>query len=612
MKRNIKESIIPSVEFYRYYLLYCFSYFLLYLHSYKKKVITLVGAIKNIDPDLVLYIIGAVFFLSFLLHTRWNKWKEFSLKGFYLLIGFILIGYSQWDCQLVHSFIYIWESVFFCFCGMLGILLPLLFWNQLFFLIALLAVVCIGKIGAYMQFYGILGYLSLLSYRQWAFWFFSLSLYILTTVILDLLKITSCNSYNQVVSDKSSNFSNFLDENRSSKPRLVENIIFTPEVIGRIYDTTTTTKNKSIDELKEKTEKKEDQEEEIHKDDLSTKLMKVLNTFSIQGEIYKKLRSYRVTNYFLMPQVGTKMSRIESIEEELSMAIGRNIRVTSSLQGVILEVANESNDMFSFKDIWEQNPKEELPLFIGFDSLGEKVVIDLTKQPHILMCGTTGSGKSSALQCLIHSLITSKPLNSFKFLFIDPKVLELSVYKNLPNLFCPIVTDMESASKALSGLVEEMENRYKIVSRANQRSIREYNRKIDEKKGEKTEKLPYLICIIEEFADLALYKNNNFKTLVQRLAQMGRAAGIHLIIATQRPSVNVIDGVIKANFPTRIGLKVANKMESRIILDQGGAERMGGPGEMILLDSTGLLRRVVSAYISQDEIAKLMDYMENY
>ena len=221
------------------------------------------------------------------------------------------------------------------------------------------------------------------------------------------------------------------------------------------------------------------------------------------------------------------------------------------------------------------------------------------------MCGTTGSGKSSTLQCLIHSLITTKSLNSFQFLFIDPKVLELSIYKSLPNLVCSIITNLDEAAKALGNLVSEMEKRYKIISQANQRSIKEYNLKSENK-------LPYLVCVIEEFADLALHKNHNFKNSVQRLAQMGRAAGIHLIIATQRPSVNVIDGVIKANFPARIGLKVANKMESRIILDQSGAERMSGPGEMILLDGSGLIRRVVSPYISEEEMEKLMNYINSF
>lgn len=617
MRRNIKSTKESVIDFYRYYILYCFTYCLFYIHSFKKKVFTLVGAVEGVQKDRILYITLIVYLLSFL-------YKRFSLsknsnemlkkrleQGFYILLVLILLVYSQIKYEFVHLGIYIWESCFFYFFGAIGLLLPLLFWNQLFFLLALLIILIVGKLFFYIGLDDqlLLGYLYTFSFKQWIFLFLSLITYIVTTAGLDILK-----TYDRSKNTKTTASDIFEEElneghiinykevtnSKSKKENISRKILFTEEIIDSIYDT----KNNFGDGIVE-TESAIDQ--------LGTKLLKVLGNFSIHGEMYKQLKSYTVSNYFFKPQAGTKMSRIESVEEELSMEIGRNIRVTSSLQGVIFEVANEKNIGFSFKDIWEQSPTEELPLFIGFDSLGQRVILDLAKQPHILMCGTTGSGKSSTLQCLIHSLITSKSLDDFQFLFIDPKVLELSVYKSLPNLFCPIVTNLDSASQVLANLVEEMENRYKTISRANQRSIKEYNRKMEK------EKLPYLVCVIEEFADLALMKptieqqkNNNFKNSVQRLAQMGRAAGIHLIIATQRPSVNVIDGVIKANFPTRIGLKVANKMESRIILDQSGAERMGGPGEMILLDASGISRRVIAPYISEEEIERLMAYIQTY
>lgn len=614
MRINKKDKNKNTYNFYYYYTVYCFTYILLYLHSLKTKKIVLIGSVHQYNRDYILYILGVFYLLYFTLHHFINKIPKEKLllksrikTGFYLICVLFLIVYNQIDCTFLSSSFYIYQWFFFAIFGLLGLILPLLYYNQLFFFCGLLLILFINQL-LKLIFGGkilILGYLQLISWKHWCFLLLLIVIHILSTIGIDIMIPSSTKSLRKKVLVKDKDYSSIVVENENAnhsdhfietqefdEDNNVEIPIFSYEIIDSIYDT--------------KGNKLSSSAENTPIDALGEQLLQILKTFSIQGDMYKQLKSYTVNNYFFKPQVGTKMSRIESIEEELSMEIGRNVRVTSSLQGVVFEVANDKIFSFSFKDIWELEPKEELPLFIGFDSLGKRVVIDLAKQPHILMCGTTGSGKSSTLQCLIHSLITSKPLDTFKFIFIDPKVLELSVYKSLPNLFCPIVTNLDNAAEVLLKLVTEMENRYKIISQANQRSIKEYNKKMD------TNPLPYLVCVIEEFADLALHKNSSFKNSVQRLAQMGRAAGIHLIIATQRPSVNVIDGVIKANFPTRIGLKVANKMESRIILDQSGAERMSGPGEMILLDGTGLTRRVIAPYISEDEMNRLMEFIKTF
>jgi len=575
------------------YIYYCYLYLLFFFHYQKVKLVVIIGKSVYNKDYILWYVIGGWIFLYYA--------QQFVIKKFnslYLLIFcyfFLLLFYGQQNLVLLHTYIYFLENIFFYFFGFMGIIFPFLFLNQIIFILLLLLFVVLNALLIYFNiFNNFLGVWSGVSFLRWCILVLLLIIFIFSEAFLLLLQESPLEKKDiSSINDKSTH------ENISVDNKTVENFIttplssplgesaegkgllfFTPQEMQEIYKTAPT---KNIEEI-----------------DLREQILEILKNFHIYGIINEVLKSRTVINYFFKPKVGTKTSRIESIEEELSMELNRSVRITTNMKGIIIEVSNLQVQSFSFKDIWTSEKNNSLlPLFLGFDTFGEKVVLDLTKQPHILMCGTTGSGKSSTLHSMIHSLITTKLPTELKFVFIDPKILELSIYKNIPHLWRSIVTNLDEAQTVLESLVVEMEDRYKLISKSNKRSIVEFN---------KTHPLPlpYIVFCIEEFADLALYKNNNFKTLVQRLAQMGRAAGIHGIICTQRPSANVVDGVIKANFPTRVALKVANKLESRIILDTGGAERLSNPGEMIILDGTGMIRRAMAPYITEEEIIRLI------
>jgi hypothetical protein len=567
----------PFSVFYMY-IMYIYTYIIMLLHYHKPKLILNHG-VYIYHQDYVLYyiLIGIVliYFYQKLSYIK-NKYYHYSI---YIILPSICIFYALQPYIYLHKYIYFLESIFFNFLGLFGLILPLLFIHQLFFLLFLILILMMNYLFSSLHIsYNILGSWNDCLIFHWMIFILILIIYIFFNLLVDILKdntLTSKNiSNNSIIGNKKNKI---LFHNQNIHPYN----FWTEKEIDIVY--------RSISP------------NIIAENILTDELLRIFKIFQIEGDILNVLQCKTVTNYFFKPKIGTKMSRIESIEEEISIELSRRVRITSNLKGIIIEVENLNVQNFSFKDIWTNDINNMiLPLFLGFNTFDEKVIIDLTKQPHILMCGTTGSGKSSTLHVLIHSIITTKLPNEVKFLLIDPKILELSVYNHIPYLWQDIITNLEDAVIALENLIIEMETRYKQISQNNKRSILEYNHN--------TKKyIPHIVCIIEEFADLICIKNNEFQILVQRLAQMGRAAGIHLIICTQRPSVNVINGTVKANFPTRMALRVTNKLESRIILDTNGAERLSHPGEMLVLDASGIIQRIISPYINEDEIKNLIE-----
>jgi S-DNA-T family DNA segregation ATPase FtsK/SpoIIIE len=271
--------------------------------------------------------------------------------------------------------------------------------------------------------------------------------------------------------------------------------------------------------------------------------------------------------------------------------------------------------------------KSMLSMGLGKDIIGNPIVADLAKMPHVLVAGTTGSGKSVGINAMILSLLYKAEARDVRLLMIDPKMLEMSVYEGIPHLLCPVVTDMKQASNGLNWCVAEMEKRYKLMSKMGVRNLAGFNAKIDDAKAkgefvynpfsltpespEPLERLPHIVVVIDELADLMMVVGKKIEELIARLAQKARAAGIHLILATQRPSVDVITGLIKANIPTRIAFQVSSKIDSRTILDQMGAEALLGMGDMLYMPSgTGLPIRVHGAFVSDDEVHRVVSYLK--
>ncbi len=274
-----------------------------------------------------------------------------------------------------------------------------------------------------------------------------------------------------------------------------------------------------------------------------------------------------------------------------------------------IEVPNQIREDVFLKEIIASEPfraaKSRLTLALGRDISGNPVVADLTRMPHLLVAGATGSGKSVALNSMISSLLFNRTPSDLKMVMIDPKILELSTYEGIPHLLTPVITQPKEASWALQKLVEEMQKRYRILAEKGVRNIEGYN-----KAAEAGDLLPYIVVIVDELADLMMTAQREVEDSIARLAQMARAAGIHLIVATQRPSVDVLTGVIKANFPARISFKVSSKIDSRTILDTSGAENLLDKGDMLFLPpGTSRLSRIHGAYISEGEVRQLVDYI---
>jgi S-DNA-T family DNA segregation ATPase FtsK/SpoIIIE len=360
-----------------------------------------------------------------------------------------------------------------------------------------------------------------------------------------------------------------------------------------------------------------------------------LNDFGVEVQVLAAYPGPVITRYEIEPAVGVKGSQIVNLVKDLARALSVvSIRVVETIPGkscMGLEIPNPKRQIVRLSEILSSqvyhHMHSPLALTLGKDISGNPVVADLAKMPHLLVAGTTGSGKSVAINAMVLSLLYKSEPRDVRLIMVDPKMLELSVYQDIPHLLAPVVTDMKQAANALSWSVGEMERRYKLMSWLGVRNLSGYNAKIAEaeKRGEPLNdpatlsadnpipltKLPYIVVIIDELADLMMVAGKKVEELIARLAQKARASGIHLILATQRPSVDVITGLIKANIPTRIAFQVSSKVDSRTILDQQGAEALLGQGDMLYLPpGTGLPQRVHGAFVADNEVHKVVDYLK--
>jgi S-DNA-T family DNA segregation ATPase FtsK/SpoIIIE len=379
---------------------------------------------------------------------------------------------------------------------------------------------------------------------------------------------------------------------------------------------------------------------EIDTDKLQEKariLESKLNDFNVRGEVAEILPGPVITTCEYRPAPGIKLSKITGLSDDLALALSAvSIRIVAPIPGrdvVGIEIPNDEREMVNLremvacKDFIESDSM--LTLGLGKDLMGRPVVTKMDKMPHLLIAGATGTGKSVGLNAMIISLLYKATPDEVKFIMIDPKRIELSVYNEIPHLISPVVTDMKKATNALFWAVKEMERRYELLEENGLRHLAQYNDMVREKQrfrvdrlkdnpGQDTgndlpdpEPLPYIVVIVDELSDLMMVASKDVEFALTRLAQMARAAGIHIIIATQRPSADVLTGTIKANFPTRISFQVSSKIDGRIIMDQGGAESLLGNGDMLFCPpGTGKIMRIQGAYISEKEIAKVTGFLK--
>lgn len=351
------------------------------------------------------------------------------------------------------------------------------------------------------------------------------------------------------------------------------------------------------------------------------KLEQTFQSFGVKATVTQVHLGPAVTEYEVLPDRGVKVSKIVGLQDDLALALAaKDIRIEAPIPGksaVGIEVPNKEVAIVSLREVLEskQNnkPDEKLLIGLGRDITGDAKLARLNKMPHLLVAGSTGSGKSVCINAIIISILMRAKPHEVKMMMIDPKMVELNVYNGIPHLLAPVVTDARKASQALKKVVAEMERRYDLFSHTGTRNIEGYNEHIDkfnEENGEKHPKMPFIVVIVDELADLMMVASSDVEDSITRLAQMARAAGIHLIIATQRPSVDVITGIIKANIPSRIAFAVSSAIDSRTILDMGGAERLLGRGDMLFLPAgESKPVRVQGAFVSDNEVEKIVDFV---
>jgi S-DNA-T family DNA segregation ATPase FtsK/SpoIIIE len=363
---------------------------------------------------------------------------------------------------------------------------------------------------------------------------------------------------------------------------------------------------------------------------------KKLGDFGVQVKVLAAYPGPVITRYEVDPAVGVKGSQIVNLVKDLARALSvYSIRVVETIPGkscMGLEIPNPHRQIVRLSEIVASRAYHEmhspLTLALGKDIAGNPVVADLARMPHLLVAGTTGSGKSVALNAMILSVLYKTEPREVRLILVDPKMLELSAYQGIPHLLAPVVTDMRQAANALSWCMGEVERRYRLMTWISVRNLSGYNHKVAdaEKSGSPLkdpetldlpeprdlEKLPHIVVVIDELADLMMVSGKKVEELIARLAQKSRAAGVHLILATQRPSVDVITGLIKANIPTRIAFQVSSRVDSRTILDQQGAESLIGQGDMLFLPpGSGMSQRVHGAYVADHEVQKVVEYLKS-
>jgi DNA segregation ATPase FtsK/SpoIIIE, S-DNA-T family len=353
----------------------------------------------------------------------------------------------------------------------------------------------------------------------------------------------------------------------------------------------------------------------------AAKLERTFQSFGVKARVTQVHLGPAVTKYEVHPDVGVKVSRIVSLNDDLALALAaKDIRIEAPIPGksaIGIEVPNSEVAMVSLREVIEakqhNKPGAKLQIGLGRDITGEAVLAELNKMPHLLVAGATGSGKSVCINGIITSILMRAKPHEVKLMMIDPKMVELNVYNGVPHLLAPVVTDAKKASQALKKVVSEMERRYELFSHTGTRNIEGYNEYIKRYNNVEEAKqplLPFIVVIVDELADLMMVASSDVEDSITRLAQMARAAGIHLIIATQRPSVDVITGVIKANIPSRIAFAVSSMTDSRTILDMGGAEKLLGRGDMLFLP-VGASKpvRVQGAFLSDEEVEEVVNYV---
>jgi S-DNA-T family DNA segregation ATPase FtsK/SpoIIIE len=368
----------------------------------------------------------------------------------------------------------------------------------------------------------------------------------------------------------------------------------------------------------------------------SRMIEKRLKDFGVEVRVVAAAPGPVITRYEIEPATGVKGSQVVNLAKDLARSLSLiSIRVVETIPGknyMALELPNAKRQSIKLSEILGSQvyneAKSMLTMGLGKDIVGNPVVADLAKMPHVLVAGTTGSGKSVGINAMILSLLYKAEARDVRLLMIDPKMLEMSVYEGIPHLLAPVVTDMRQAAHGLNWCVGEMERRYKLMSKMGVRNLGGYNAKIDEATEreefilnpfsltpddpEPLKRLPHIVVVIDELADLMMVVGKKIEELIARLAQKARAAGIHLILATQRPSVDVITGLIKANIPTRIAFQVSSKIDSRTILDQMGAEALLGMGDMLYMPSgTGFPIRVHGAFVSDEEVHRVVSYLKS-
>jgi S-DNA-T family DNA segregation ATPase FtsK/SpoIIIE len=375
----------------------------------------------------------------------------------------------------------------------------------------------------------------------------------------------------------------------------------------------------------------------------STQLYNVLQDFGVKGQMLGCSVGPIITLHEFEPSAGTRASRVIGLSDDISRsmsAVSTRISIVPGRNAMGIELPNQKREIIYLREMLEsdayKNTQATLPIILGKSIGGHPVIADLERMPHLLVAGTTGSGKSVAINAMILSLLYKMSPDECKFIMVDPKMLELSVYKGIPHLLAPVVTEAGKAVVSLKWVTHEMEDRYRAMSGMGVRNIKSYNEKIEESirrdekvtrtvqtgfdletgepKIEKVElkmkKLPYIVVIVDEMADLMIVAGKEIESSIQRLAQMARAAGIHIIMATQRPSVDVITGVIKANFPTRISFQVTSKIDSRTILGEQGAEQLLGMGDMLYMSSGSKITRAHGPFVSDSEISNIVSFIK--
>ena len=351
--------------------------------------------------------------------------------------------------------------------------------------------------------------------------------------------------------------------------------------------------------------------------DTAAKLQKTLYSFGVSAKVENASVGPAITRYELKPAEGVRVSKIANLADDIALNLAaESIRIEAPIPGkqaVGIEIPNKENETVHLREILESdnfiNHKSKLAFALGKDVAGEAVVADIAKMPHVLIAGATGSGKSVCINTLISSIIYKAKPSEAKLLMVDPKVVELSVYNGIPHLLIPVVTDPKKAAGALAWAVQEMENRYQVFAQKGVRDIKGYNEAI--KQEEENGILPQIVIIIDELADLMMVAAKDVEDSICRLAQKARAAGMHLVIATQRPSVDVITGIIKANIPSRISFAVSSQVDSRTILDMAGAEKLLGKGDMLFYPAGAPKpTRVQGAFISDKEVERVVDFIK--